>query len=240
MWLFSYFWDSETHLEIFSLVFESAAAFVEALIAVWIWKTLKAIDSEPTEENEHKKESLEATFALIAAVFALVAVCSVWRILVLHNRSEKDSEAVFETQSNKLAQAQAKVLELEVKTSPRTITPEQQKILIKMLLPASNEIIKFSYSNASLEQKEYAEKLSGILTNAGFKLEISAAAFSSWPDLPESGLSLEVKSNTEHPANANSIENAFTAANIPHHWYGNTNLSQTYFLIFVGTRPTGN
>src|SRR5580692_6020638 len=76
MWLLSYFWDSEVHLEIFSLCFETLAAIIEVSIALWLVKTLLAIGAHPTEEEEQLKEKLEAAATLIAALFVFVAVAS--------------------------------------------------------------------------------------------------------------------------------------------------------------------
>jgi len=133
---------------------------------------------------------------------------------------------------------QARVLELEAKTQPRTITPRQREILAKMLRPAdANEEIDFIYAAGNKEQKEYAESLEGILTNAGFKLKIDIGFLLTAPYAE--GLTCGIKGADEYPANAVVIQNAFKAADIPCVWGVDRSIvAATNMSIWVGTKPT--
>jgi hypothetical protein len=106
---FSYFWNSGLHIEIFSLSFDTGAAIIEALLALWLARILVALNSKPSEEEERLKDKVEVAFGLIAAVFTLVAVASIWRIMVLNEGNEKREAITFGVESNKLAHAEMQI-----------------------------------------------------------------------------------------------------------------------------------
>ena len=68
--MISYIWDSASHLEVFSLGFESIAGIVELALALCFARVVFALRSEPTEEIKRRKERLEAALGLVARVLA--------------------------------------------------------------------------------------------------------------------------------------------------------------------------
>jgi len=105
MFLFLYLWDSASHLEVFSLGFESIAGIVEAILAVCFARAVFALRKEPTEEIKRQKERLEAALGLIAAVFFIVAIAACWRILILNKSERVESDRRTNAMSNDLIAA---------------------------------------------------------------------------------------------------------------------------------------
>ena len=132
MWLLSYFWDSEIHLEIFSLSFESAAAGVELLLAIWLAKTVIAFEKEPIEKIKRRREKLEAAFGVVAALFLAVAVGSIWRLVVLHESNVIKAAEPLISLSNRLEQTETKFAaatnELENALKAAKIKPLKDRI----------------------------------------------------------------------------------------------------------------
>jgi hypothetical protein len=180
MWLLSYFWDSEIHLEALGAGFESVAAFLELFIALWIFKTLKQLQNHPTEEEEHTKEWLEAFFTLIAAALVIVPILCAWRLIVLHERSDIKSEEILNLQSNKLVQAQAKVFELESKSRWREMTQKQKDNLIKSTRNIQKFGIRVRYGTHDAEVQSFAKMVRETLDAAGFT-ETNVPPLQAWP-----------------------------------------------------------
>jgi len=82
VFIFLEFWASFGSL---ALIFESFAGIVELLIAAWLWVLRRKAH---TEALEHRKETLERGFSLIAALCVIVAVGATWRVVVLQSAAE--------------------------------------------------------------------------------------------------------------------------------------------------------
>ena len=115
--MISYFWDSATHLEIFSLAFESLAGIAELILAICFGMAIFAFRSEPTEEAKNKKERLEAAFGLVAAVAVIFAILAGWRILVLFGQEKIETDRQFSTVTNLLNLATNGVAEAKQEAS---------------------------------------------------------------------------------------------------------------------------
>jgi len=187
MSLLSYFWDSEIHLEALGGGFESMAALIEFLLALWLLRTLKQLNEHPTEEDEHRKEWLEAFCTLIAAGLVLVPVLCGWRLIVLNGHTKLNDDASFAAQSNILSHANAEIAkltkardELEAKSRWREITTEQKTNFIKFAKDISKFGIRVRYGTHDAEVQSFAIMIREMLDGAGF-VETNVPPLSEWP-----------------------------------------------------------
>jgi hypothetical protein len=111
---------------------------------------------------------------------------------------------------------QAKLLELEAKTQPRTITPDQRKSLIDRLTPCPKGKVFVEASFLDAEAMAYAGQITEVLKSSGF--DVTGPA--SLPDRnaiigeSQTGIHLVIKDPQHAPKYAGYIQSAFNNSGI--------------------------
>lgn len=109
---------------------------------------------------------------------------------------------------------QNRVEEIRLKTGPRSITKEQERILLETLKPASDDPVLVWWSpSKTVEHQQYAENLANTLLKAGFVVECKDLPGQTFPD-GEEGVLVEYADRGLVAENARRIRSGFTLAGI--------------------------
>jgi hypothetical protein len=132
---------------------------------------------------------------------------------------------------------QAKVLELEARTEPRTINPDQRKALIDRLTLCPKGKVFVMASVLDAEATAYAEQIEDVLKSSGFEV-VRPSGFSNDSILANSqtGIHIVVKNLSHPPSYAPFIQRAFNDSGIPldGSWAGDSNFETNRVEIAIG------
>jgi hypothetical protein len=245
----SFFWDSQDHLSTLAFWLELGGAVVEVVVSIVIVTTF----NKDWEEKRRKRiEFLFEIGFLIAAAIAVVAIVSNRRIETLRESDDKEtgerikiaeSNAVAAasqttSQTKRLADANAKIVELEAKTLQRTIAPADREKFIQLLKNAPKGRVQIQI-NASCgdEISTYATTIREMLAAAGYLTPPGNALVFEAPI--SKGVFIVVANATNQPPFAGPIQHALKAVGVEAQGAisGDRGLSEDLVRIYVGGKP---
>ncbi len=116
----------------------------------------------------------------------------------------------------------------------RSITPEQQTIIINRLQQLEKDSIEICYSSGSPEQRKFAESLIVPLKTAGFNIIDTSSLSVHTPY--GGGLSVIINSAQPYPKGAIALQKAFLEAKIESTWYGQPGYKRDKIWVNIGER----
>jgi len=160
--LFSYFWDSEVHLNNLAFGVEVTGCIIEIIIAVI---AIATFPKDWSEEQKARIRRLAEIFGVVAAIIFLVA-------LVSNRRTSSLQEARLENKYDVL----------ESKSRWRTISPEQTKRFISLTKNDFKFQIWVRMGPPHAETDSFAYQIRGLLDLAGFAETNKTEAIARWPE----------------------------------------------------------
>ncbi len=255
--MFSYFWNSENHLNNAAFAIELLGCVIEVIIAI------VAIANFPkywAERRIERIKKLGESFAVVTAIIVLVVLISNRRINSLQElrqskefrksqeassqaqnaaKTAEEASANAALQAEKLAAANSKVAELEAKTAQRTIKPVDREKFIQLLKIAPKGRVQVQINGSCGEEiTTYATEIGEMIASAGYDTPRgNALAF----DAPVyKGVFIIVANATNQPPFSGPIQNALKAIGIDaqgHISGPKAGLDEDQVRIYVGGKP---
>lgn len=190
--MIAYFWSSASHLETFSLAFESIAGAVELVLAICFARTVFALRNEPSEEIRRQKERLEAALGLVAGIFFVVAIAACWRIVILSKNERMEAQQQLSSMANDLAIAKQSAVDasnaltearaVAARQKPRSFSEQQKQLAQETLAVYSGTDVYITSSTDDPDSVDFAPRLSELLNSCGWKTSgIDKAIFRTEP-----------------------------------------------------------
>jgi hypothetical protein len=162
MCLFSYFWDSEVHLNNLAFGIEVVGCLIEIIIAIIAVVTLPKVW---TEERKERIKKLAEFFGIVAAIVFLVALVSNRRTSALQDeRISREIHSVQAAATNALS----KVSEVVEGQKDRTITEGQSNLFMLLVKDYPKIPVRVFVGLEDPETYRYAHKIRLLLNSAGF------------------------------------------------------------------------